>query len=216
MAKTCVITDFDGTITEKDTLYTFFKTYASDGWKDVEQMWVSGLIGSKECLIKEFNLVPNLNKKLVDDFIKTVKIDRYFKDFVKKLNKQNIKIFVVSDGVDYFIENVFKTCDIKGISVVANHGTFSDNEFSLTFPNENSNCIKNSGTCKCKILESFKAEYDKIIYIGDGVSDFCVADKSDILFAKSKLVEYCKNNGIAHIDFENFKNISEHEMFSAS
>ena len=30
-----------------------------------------------------------------------------------------------------------------------------------------------------------KEKYEKVIYIGDGVSDFCVADKADFLYAKS-------------------------------
>ena len=54
---------------------------------------------------------------------------------------------------------------------------------------------------------NLKKEYDKVIYIGDGVSDFCVANKADILYAKSKLSDYCKNKGINYIPYETFKDV---------
>ena len=36
------------------------------------------------------------------------------------------------------------------------------------------------------------------LVIGDGTSDFCVAGKADFVFAKGKLVEHCRREGIPH------------------
>ena len=214
MKDICVVTDFDGTITVKDTLYNFFEDYAAEEWTKVEQYWTDGKISSKECLLQEFALVQNLSKKLVKTFLEKVEIDKYFKDFYDFVNSQNIDVYIVSDGVDYFIEAILKKFGVENIKVVSNHGEFKDNVFYLTFPNDNPHCLKDSGTCKCAVVNELKNSYKKVIYIGDGVSDYCVADKADIIFAKKRLLEYCMKTSIPHIPYLNFKDVLNSKIFS--
>ena len=207
MEKTCILCDFDGTITTKDGLYSFIEKYAENDWQKIEQDWVDGKISSKECLIEEFKLVPNLSEELIAGFIQTLTIDETFVDFYKKIIDKNIDFYIVSDGIDYFINKILEKYGLKNIKTITNHGEFRGEFFEITFPNDNPKCINNSGTCKCSVLMNLKKEYDKIIYIGDGVSDFCVANKADILYAKSKLSDYCKNKGINYIPYETFKDV---------
>ena len=100
-----IVSDFDGTITAQDTLYSFFKTYAQSSWLDIEAMWAEGKIGSMECLKRQFELVENLSEDLIEKYISGIKLDRFFKDFI---NKIDCDFVVVSDGVDYFINKVFQ------------------------------------------------------------------------------------------------------------
>lgn len=208
MKDICILCDFDGTITEEDGLYKFIEAYASKGWEDIEQAWTRGEISSKECLLEEFKLVKNLSPELINNFTKNIKIDSYFSDFYRYIKDKNIDFIIVSDGIDYFINNILKNNGINELSIISNHGEFvNDSDFVITFPNTNTVCFKNSGTCKCQVLKNAKTHYKKIIYIGDGVSDYCVADKADFLFAKSRLIDYCKQNNIDHYTFSNFADI---------
>ena len=59
----------------------------------------------------------------------------------------------------------------------------------------------------CFSCIKIQLDYEKIIYIGDGVSDYCVADKADILYAKKRLLNYCVEKGIKHISYNDFSNI---------
>ena len=72
MKKLCILSDFDGTITSKDAIYSFISTYAQEEGITVENLWVNRKIGSKECLEKEFALIPNLNEELIDQFFFTI------------------------------------------------------------------------------------------------------------------------------------------------
>ena len=204
-----IASDFDGTISRIDTLYNFFKIYAKSDWLKIEKMWTDGQIGSRECLIEQFKLVNNLDENLIDNYTKTIELDSYFKEFNDFRLKNNIDFLVVSDGVDYFIESVFKNHNIENINIYSNHAEFINNEFKLSFPNYNQNCKNKSGTCKCKILNDLKTKYKKVIYIGDGQSDFCASDIADILFAKKSLLKYCKENNINCIEYNNFKDVIE-------
>jgi len=46
-----------------------------------------------------------------------------------------------------------------------------------------------------------------LVYIGDGYSDFCMVEYSDIIFAKSILSRYCNEKRIPHYNFKTFLEI---------
>lgn len=203
----CIVSDFDGTITKRDGLYTFIKKYAKGDWEKIEQDWADGKISSKECLIEEFKLVPDLSEELIENFVQTLGIDEHFIEFYNYIKQKKIDFYIVSDGIDYFIDRILSKYGLQNLNIVSNHGEFVNEEFILSFPNDNINCKNNAGTCKCKIINDLRKEYLKICYIGDGVSDYCVADKADILFAKSRLANYAEENRLKYILYNNFLDI---------
>ena len=207
MKKSCILCDFDGTISKKDAIYYFFKTYCTDEWQEVERLWVEKKIDSKECLKREFELVPNLNPALIDNYIETIEIDETFKGFYEFCIENNIDIFIASDGINYFIEKILENHGIKGIKIFSNHAEFVNGKYIFSYPNESKNCVNNLGTCKCEVLNNMKKVYEKIVYVGDGISDYCVAGKADILYAKASLADYCKQNGIKYTGYNSFADI---------
>ena len=139
----------------------------------------------------------------IDEYTNEIQIDDYFREFCNFCIEKGINFYVVSDGVDYFINKILNKNNIKGLKLISNHGEFKNGKFSLTFPNGYRACEVDSGTCKCKVAEDLKKKYGNIYYIGDGASDFCVAKKADYLFAKSELINHCKNNNIKYIELIN-------------
>ena len=208
MKDLCILSDFDGTITPTDSLFYFFEKYADKKWLDVEQEWTEGKISSKECLIREFDLVKNLSEELITEYLSNITIDKTFIDFYRKIKEKNIDFFVVSDGIDYFINKILEKSGLKSLSIISNHGEFSNGKFILSFPNDCPKCKNNAGTCKCNVVEQKRKKYREIIYFGDGTSDFCVADKVDKLFAKTKLFDFCNQHKIIATSFEKFEDIS--------
>ncbi len=202
------VSDFDGTITKTDTLSKFLEDYADPKWLDIENDWRDGKFGSQECLIKQFALVPNLSVELIEEFLNTIQIDDYFANFALYLKNKGIPIVILSDGLDYFINRVLEKNNLDFINVITNHAYFDDwGKFIIEFPNDSKHCSNNAGTCKCKVVKNLKKRYKKVFYAGDGASDFCVSKEPDILFAKSGLIEYCKNNGLSYTPFTNYNDI---------
>ena len=210
MKNTIIVSDFDGTITQKDSLYYFFKEYAKESWLEIERMWVEKKISSKECLKKQFELVDNLSAELVEEYLNKVKIDDYFKEFNQYRKSKGIDFVIVSDGVDYFINKILEKNELEDIKIISNHFELNNKKFNLTFPNASKSCINNSATCKCKAVEALRKKYDSIIYIGDGTSDFCLSQhlkENDTLFAKGSLYKFCKEKKISCVEFKNFRDI---------
>jgi 2-hydroxy-3-keto-5-methylthiopentenyl-1-phosphate phosphatase len=226
-----IFCDFDGTITKNDTLDHFLSLYADKNWLQIEELWKTGKIGSKECLTKQLACIDNISENQLNEFTENIEIDEHFIDFVKILDREKIESYIVSDGFDYFINNTLKKHNIEDIEVFSNklsglraeaeegalplrnavYGEQPSKKIKLTpdYPFHISDCKKNSGLCKCEIIKKLKKD-KKVVYIGDGSSDMCASHLADILFAKSKLADYCEENNIKHIKFETFKDICEY------
>ena len=194
--------DFDGTISKKDSINTFFELYADEKWLEYEQLWVDGKISSRENAIKQVGLLPEMESETLQNYINSIEIDEYFIEFVSFLKSKGIKLVILSDGFDLFIKETLKKYNIDDIKFYANHLIYKNKKFSIEFPYYNEKCNKKSGMCKCSKI----AEED-FTYIGDGTSDLCVAQKAKKLYATKVLLKHCKANNIKHVAFNSFRDI---------
>ena len=81
-------------------------------------------------------------------------------------------------------------------------------EISCEFPFSDEDCNW-CGMSKRNILLSNTNDLDNEIsvYIGDGISDACVCNYADIIFAKKSLASYCWKNNITYFEYNNFNDI---------
>ena len=196
--------DFDGTITEKDVVNSFFEIYAPPKWLEYEKLWTEGKITSQENAIKQVALLPEVTKKQLDEFIDNIKLDEYFLDFIKFTKSKNIKFTILSDGFDLFIQKTLEKYNISDIQFYANHIIYENNKFKIEFPYHSTTCDIGAGMCKCE-----KVKEKTFCYIGDGTSDRCIAQKANLLFATKNLQKYCEKNLINYYPFKSFRNIIE-------
>ena len=194
--------DFDGTITKKDTVNTFFDMFASKKWLEYEQLWIDGKITSKENAVAQVSLLKNVTQKQLNDYIDNIEIDETFFDFISYVNAKNIKFTILSDGFDLFIKKTLEKYNLDNIQFFANHLIYENNSFRIEFPYHNDKCDIGAGMCKCN-----KVKEDTFCYIGDGTSDLCIARKANLLFATKNLQKYCEKNFIKHYTFNSFRNI---------
>lgn len=193
--------DFDGTITKEDSVNGFFEMYAPKSWMDSEKLWIEGKISSRENAVIQVGLLKNVSQKQLEDYIDSIEIDDYFLEFVDYVKSKNIKLTILSDGFDLFIQKVLERYNLE-IPYYANKLTYKGGVFSIDFPYYNEACDKKAGMCKCQ-----KVRENRFCYIGDGTSDLCVASKADILFASKRLHNYCEEHNIEHSHFTSFRNI---------
>lgn len=203
--------DFDGTITKEDTLNKFLRVYADEYWLEVENMWLNGTIGSKECIERQMQLFSAVTEKMLDEFLETIEIDETFPDFLRYLYREEIDFFIVSDGFDYFIKKILEKNNIKNVKIFSNKLSLQNGKFITEFPFYDMNCKPKSGVCKCNMIRDNRIVTKRLLYAGDGMSDFCAADKVDVLFAKGTLLEYGKDTKIDNlIGFNSFDEIKNY------
>jgi len=197
--------DFDGTISVDDVTDSMLERFARPGWREIEAEWEAGRIGSGECMKRQVALL-DMSRAELDDFLAGVAIDPHFLSFVKAAKRQDVALQVVSDGIDSAIHRVLALHGLEGLPVHANHLVqLDERRWRLTSPNAAATCVSACGTCKCELLARHTATSHKVLFVGDGRSDFCVAAKADFVLAKSRLIDHCVAERIPHAAFGDFE-----------
>lgn len=209
MRKIIVISDFDGTITARDSLVEILNKFASPKWHKIARLINKGRLGTRIGLRKEFNLARVTRLEFVDFLVKHIKIDATFKNFLQFCRKNKFRFLVVSGGFGLNIKTVFKKFGIRNVPFYANAIKFNKDVAELKFPPEVTTC-KTCSHCKAPYIGQFKKKGYFTIYIGDSVTDRCPAKVADLVFAKHHLAEYCKAKGIKYIPYNTFGQIKKY------
>lgn len=198
--------DFDNTITTIDVIDDMLERFSKDdGWRNLEERWRRGEIGSRECLKGQIEGI-RVNKDRLDRYISTIKIDPYFKKLLRLFESRGIPVLIVSDNFDYMLDNILRRNNISGIEAYCNKAGFSGGKFNPAFPFANRKC-GDCANCKKTHLLSRKRRGARTVYIGDGRSDECAARVSDMVFAKDYLKELFKKEGLPHIAIDSLKDV---------
>ncbi|MGZ5896898.1 MAG: MtnX-like HAD-IB family phosphatase [Xanthobacteraceae bacterium] len=196
-----VFVDFDGTISLEDTTDVILERFADPTWQKVEADWLSGRIGSRDCLEQQIDLV-NASPEALDAICEDVPLDPHFPELIALCRNHNVDVVVISDGLDRIVTKMLARVGVS-VPVLANHLNYlGDNRWRLEFPYASKTCRAKAGNCKCHALTNDPAGVR--ILIGDGRSDFCAADTADLVIAKGALAEHCQTSGINYTVFGNF------------
>lgn len=203
MAEYVFFCDFDGTITTTDLLDIIIDySIGIDKRKYMDKLVLDKIIDHNTYMIlilKEIDLSFEKSFQLIGTNI----VDTHFKKFYDNVTSKGMNIYIISYGFREFIT--------KYIPYIAENHIFSN---KLDIINNTWIPIFLDMT-KSDIIKKLSSKSEKIIYIGDGISDIDVANDVDILFAKknSYLEQHCKANKIPFVQFENFQNIIEYFNF---
>lgn len=210
--KVSVITDFDGTITEKDVCYMLLERYADFNWKDIDDKWINGEYSTEDAyrsILSKLNLDRNDFDRLIDE----VKVDESFKTFALLCKEENVPLKIASDGLDYYIKKILKNLGLEFIPIFSNKLRFEGEKWEMSFPNIKKNrCPRKDnpcGCCKATVVENERDRGQKVVFIGDGASDRCPAEIADYVFAKGYLEKYCLEKKIKYFPFNSFRDIEK-------
>jgi 2-hydroxy-3-keto-5-methylthiopentenyl-1-phosphate phosphatase len=201
-----LLVDFDGTIASVDTTDHLLARFAAPSWRDIEEDWKAGRIGSRECMVRQIDLV-RASQTEMDEFVAGIEIDTEFPAFAELCARLGHSITVVSDGLDRMVEVVLRRHGLE-LPYYANHLEWcGDDRWRLAFPHARSDCQSLSGTCKCNFVADAPRELS--IVVGDGRSDFCIAGRADLVLAKGALLDHCIENDLPHVAFADFGDATE-------
>lgn len=207
-----IFVDFDGTITKSDLGNEVFRELIGDElFNNLHTQFKNNEISIKTywkliCDGITENDYENL-KKSIELITLKYEIDDYFINFIDLLEVNNIVPSIISDGFEEYIEPILNKYNIK-LKYYSNKLTSVNDKIEPVFHYQKEACECLSASCKKTNLLNKTFEEDLIVYIGDGVSDFCPAEHSDIVFAKGKLSKYCNQNNIPHYNFKTFFEIN--------
>jgi len=211
--KPVVFSDFDGTITRLDATDVILEKYADPSWREVEEQWLRGDIGSRECFERQAALVRATAKQL-NALIDAIPLDPGFPAFFRFLKDRQLPFYIVSDGFDYVIRRVLKRVGANGELRNGRHLFSTGLELEAgglraTFPHSQHGCEHGCATCKPAVIRQVRKKGQPVVFIGDGLSDRFAVEEADVVFAKQELLAYCRERGLACRPFETFGDVQK-------
>ena len=205
--KQLILCDFDGTVSLQDMGYTLLNRFSSGDWETIDREFSEGKIGSKEAYSRIVKILKG-DEEAVYSFIRDHSdIDPYFISFYRYCLEKGIDVKIVSDGLDFYIKTILEIHHLSEIPFYANCSRFLRGEgMDFSFPHSNEECGL-CGTCKKRLVQNHRKEYDSIFFIGDGLSDRCAAQEVDFVFAKDSLYTHCIDQNITCHFFQGFQDI---------
>lgn len=204
MSDWIILCDFDGTISVEDVTDSLLERHAHPDWTILEERWKSGKIGSHDCMADQIGLL-DADRRQLDALFASMRIDRMFPAFVEAALAARIPIRIVSDGLDLAIESILARHQLEHLPISANKlEPNGERSWKLSFPHASDACKVASGMCKCAAVAQARTQKKKVLLIGDGASDFCASGAVDMVFAKHRLIEHCRAQGLPYIPITGF------------
>jgi 2,3-diketo-5-methylthio-1-phosphopentane phosphatase len=205
-----IFVDFDGTISQQDIGEAIFRRFGDkEKVENIITKLLSDEITAKQCWQSLCNSVEKLDKNELNEFIDSIEIDHTFHKLVNYSKKNEMDLFVISDGFNYYIDRVFEREKLSGIKYYSNKLEFdSNNKLIPIFPYLDQNCTT-SANCKRNHILNNSGEDEYTIFIGDGNSDKYTVQFCDFIFAKDDLLKYCEVERITYFPFNNFNDVIE-------
>ncbi|PIC56928.1 2-hydroxy-3-keto-5-methylthiopentenyl-1-phosphate phosphatase [Sporosarcina sp. P12(2017)] len=206
MSKVVIFCDFDGTITKKDNIISIMKEFALPGWKEITDDILQQNISIQDGVRQLFSLIPStLQEDIVSFVMRDAEIREGFSDFVQFTREQNIPLYVVSGGIDFFVHPVLELFGPFD-HIYCNKATFDEERIAIHYPHAcDADCTKQDcGCCKPSIMRKLSDQQQTRIVIGDSVTDFEAAKLADVVIAIDFLAETCEKLDIPYTSFETF------------
>jgi len=196
LSRAAVFLDYDGTISTRDTGIVLLERFAPPEWRAIDDEYVRGEIGSRVCLLDEWDLLPKDEAQLRAAAIE-VPLDPGLEPLVGALREAGAELAVVSDGFGFYVRDRLAAL---GVPIVTNDVDWSTG--ALEFPNADRCCACSScGTCKQAPIKDAKHRGLTTVLVGDGASDQKAALLADVLFAKDGLARWCDRAGVPYHPF---------------
>lgn len=208
--------DFDGTVAQKDVGRELFSHFGGSRAEEIARQYLDDVITARECLLSEASLVSGVAPAQLAAFVDQFSIDEYFVAFRDFCLSRNIPLAILSDGVDFYVERILNRNGLGDCTFFANHLDFKNidgvTKLDITFPYTDSECLF-CGNCKRNHMLTLSSDDDIIVYVGDGISDWCPIRHADIIFAKKDLIKFCQQENISYFEYSDFRDVKRRLEF---
>jgi 2-hydroxy-3-keto-5-methylthiopentenyl-1-phosphate phosphatase len=202
-----VVVDFDGTVTEVDLLDAIARSFGDPAVYEA----VEGALGGRrmplrDVITREFEPVRAPLEDVVQWVLDNVRVRPGFRELVALADERGWRIVIVSSGFHELIEPVLEREGVD-IELHANRVHARPEGWRVLWRYGDS-CSACSESCKRSVVEAL-ADGREIVYVGDGYSDRCAAERADLVFARRSLARYLGERGVPYEPFDDFFEVAE-------
>lgn len=200
--------DFDGTVTEEDTLVLLLDRFGRllpDGrdWRAIE---FDPALPEVVKLQAEMDLLELSLEDALDWLDQASTLREGFADFLDFATAAGMEPVILSGGLTPIIQRALGSHAPKLAGIHAN-GLEECAGRWVVVPSATPRIRSQCNHCKTWHLRQAQAAGRPVVYIGDGATDFCPAREADLVFARSSLATQLKLEGRSYLPFTTFHDV---------
>jgi len=203
--KTLVQCDFDGTITEEDVSFLMLDAFAGGNWRELFREYQEGKISVGHFNTRAFSMVKADKESLLGIVREKVNIRPGFHELVACCRRKGFRFVIVSNGLDFYIDEILRSIRMADLEVFAAQTRFSPDGLKVQYIGPDGSYLDSD--FKVAYINSFLNEGYRIIYIGNGSSDVPPARKSHHIFATGALLEHCREINLGCTSFADLNEV---------
>ncbi len=206
--KTLVQCDFDGTVTVEDISFMLLDTFTDGGWRQWEKEYEAGRISVGRFNAEVFGMVRADRRTMLDYIRDRVVIRPGFVEFVALCHQRGFRLVIVSNGLQFYIERILGDMGMADIEVNAARTRFCPDGLRVEYVGPDGTVL-DSGF-KESFTRLFLADGYRVVYIGDGRSDFAPASMCHQVFAvvdNNSLLTRCREGNVDCHPFADFHDV---------
>ncbi len=209
-----VVCDFDGTATLEDIADALSIEYAGrERWQRANDAFHAGRISFRQLLREIFEPIAATPEEVRAFTLRRVEFRPGFDRLVTASRERRHPFILASGGLDVYIRHALEKlpAHVAGaLELRANHAEFVSGGLALSFPYQHApGACGSCGSCKGAIVKELQAKGYRVMAIGDGNADRCMAGVADLLFARGRLLEWCRRTGAACEPFETLHTVAD-------
>lgn len=198
---TIVFSDFDGTISTDNTLVQVLYQYAKNFDPIVEKKLIKKEITTSEGIRYFMEHIPSQSYEDIAEFSRNIRPRPGFDAMLALFKERDIPFIILSGGMAFMAREALRPyaeliADIRAVEIDR-----SGINFKVNSPYDDGVEL----VAKRKIVREYS--YYRMVYIGDGDTDFEIIKDADIIFACDDLAKYLKERNSAFYQFNNFFDI---------
>ncbi len=200
-----VFVDYDGTMTDRDTFDALANEFGGEeAWQQLEEQFASGAMTHRQALAAQAGLL-RCSFDEADAFVqRSTRIDPTFRAFAQRCEREHVPLTILSSGLGPLIVRALERAGLSHVPLVANGAHPHENGWIMEFCDDS-----DKGHDKAAAVRRAHEAGDKVVFVGDGISDYAAALESDRVFAKRgrPLERYLRERGLSCTVFESFDEI---------
>lgn len=202
--------DFDGTITRRDTLHLIVEEYGTRGlWQAIEPRLRAGEVTVEQAMQEEFASVRATPAQVRELVLREAGLRPGFRELVAWADERGHRLVVVSSGFRTVIDALLAHWGLGDLPVTSNEALFSADGCELVWADRGEACGECGNRCKRHDLRGHLRAGERLVYLGDGISDRCGARMADLVFARDHLARDLAADGVPFIPFEDFVEVRQ-------
>lgn len=205
ITRTLVQCDFDGTITEEDVSFLMLDAFADGDWRQLLREYQEGRISVGRFNMDAFAMVRADREGLLKVARSTMKLRSGFHELVACCRRRDFRFVVVSNGLDFYIEEILADIGLTDIEIFAAQTHFDRGGLKVQYIGPDGGQLDDK--FKGAYVNMFLGEGYRVVYVGNGTSDIAPAKQCHHIFATGALLAHCKQTNLDCTSFTDFSEV---------